>query len=63
MNKHTPTHYRTPQSTRDARAARWQELTVRIAQRRRYDEGKSLFAIAVELGVTKEWLRTYAGLQ
>lgn len=26
------------------------------------DEGRSLFAIASELGVTKEWLRAYAGL-
>lgn len=25
-------------------------------------EGKSLFAIATELGVTKEWLRHYAGI-
>jgi hypothetical protein len=25
--------------------------------------GKSLFQIAIALGVTKEWLRTYAGLR
>jgi len=46
---------------RESRRQRWTELTVRIAQRRRSD-GKSLYAIATELGVTKEWLRTYAGL-
>jgi hypothetical protein len=46
---------------RETRRQRWIELTVRIAQRRRA-EGASLFAIAQELGVTKEWLRTYASL-
>lgn len=26
------------------------------------EQGKSLFEIAMALGVSKEWLRTYAGL-
>ena len=47
---------------RAADKARWTELTIRIAARRRA-EGDSLFRIAVDLGVTKEWLRTYAGLR
>ena len=38
------------------------EHKIAWARRRDY-EGWTLFAIAQELGVTKEWLRTYAGLR
>jgi len=47
--------------------------TARLAQIKRHSlvtraldlhaDGLSLFAIARELGVTKEWLRSYAGLR
>lgn len=38
------------------------ERTVRAAQEMKAS-GMSLYAIAVQLGVTKEWLREYAGLR